>query len=166
MIAHQTSTLVTAGALLMLGVESGWAQQRIEEAGRDIVVRDNQASELVKGHTVIVVSERGITIVDDPAHPLHMTAVDCRGIVEEFSDGKYKGNGYCTNTDREGHKLVSRWSASSDMGGGRYEVAAGTGKFEGAKGEGTATVTEISSGPQGRQVAQWRGWAEYPNRSK
>jgi hypothetical protein len=58
-----------------------------------------------------------------------MTAIDCSGIFEEFSDGKYKGNGYCTNTDKEGHKLISRWSASSDTGT-RYEVAAGTGKFE------------------------------------
>jgi hypothetical protein len=63
-----------------------------------------------------------------------MTNVDCTGMFEEFPDRTYKGNGYCTNTDREGDKSFARWSASSDMAEGRYEIIGGTGKFEGTKG--------------------------------
>ena len=166
MITHKTPMLAAAGVLLMLSADLGWAQQRIEEAGMDIVVRDYQVSELEKGHVVIITNEKGVTITDDPSNPFHMTSVDCTGMVEEFSDGTYKGNGYCINTDREGDKIVFRWTFSSDMAGSRYEVAGGTGKFEGAKGEGTATITEVSPGPQGRQVARWQGWAEYPNPRK
>jgi hypothetical protein len=167
MITHKTSALAAANVLLMLlSAELVWAQQKIEEAGMDIVVRDYQVSELEKGHVITIPNEKGVTITDDPSNPLHMTAIDCTGMFEEFSDGAYKGNGYCTNTDREGDKIIFSWSASSDMEENRYEVAGGTGKFEGAKGEGTATIIEVSPGPQGRQIARWKGWAEYPNLRK
>ena len=49
------------------------------------------------------------------------------------------------------------------MADNRYEVAGGTGKFEGAKGGSTATVTQVSPGVQGWQVVRWQGTAEYPN---
>lgn len=163
MIPHKVHGLIGASVLLMLSADVAWAQQKIEEAGRDFVVRDNHVTELEKGHIVILIREKGITMTDDPSNPLNMTAQDCTGIFEEFPDGKYKGNGYCINTDGEGDKLISRWSASSDAAGARYEVASGTGKFEGAKGEGTPTVSDISSGPQGRHVVRWEGTAEYPN---
>ena len=162
MISHKIHGLVAASVLLMSMADFAWAQQSLEEAGRDFVVRDNQVTELEEGHTVILVNEKGVTMTDDPSNPLNMTAVDCKGIFEEFSDGKYHGNGYCTNTDRDGHKLISRWSVSSDTGD-RYQVAGGTGKFEGAKGEGTPTVNDVSPGPQGRHVVRWQGTAEYPN---
>jgi hypothetical protein len=166
MILHKNACLVTATVLVMFSADLAGAQQKIEEAGRDFVVRNNQVSELEEGHVVILVSEKGVTMTDDPSHPLNMTAVDCTGIFEEFPDGKYKGNGYCTNTDQDGDKLISRWSASSDAAETRYQVASGTGKFEGTKGEGTPTVTEVSPGPQGRHVVRWQGTAEYPNVQK
>jgi hypothetical protein len=166
MISHKHACFVAAGVLAIFGADPGWAQQRIEEAGMDIVVRDYQVSELEKGHVLVIPNETGVTVTDDPSNPLHMTAVDCTGMFEEFSDGTYKGNGYCTNTDKEGDKIIFRWSASSDMEENQYEVAGGTGKFEGAKGEGTATIIEVSTGPQGRQIARWKGWAEYPNVQK
>jgi hypothetical protein len=163
MISQKNTCLAAASVLVMFSADIGWAQQKIEEAGRDFVMRDNQVSELEEGHIVVLVSEKGVTMTDDPSNPLNMTAVDCKGIFEEFPDGKYKGNGYCTNTDEDGDKLISRWIASSDAAETRYQVAGGTGKFEGAKGEGTPTVTEVSPGPQGRHVVRWQGTAEYPN---
>ncbi len=163
MIPHKMHGLVAASVLLMFSADLAWAQQKIEEAGRAFSVRDNQVSELEEGHIVVLVNVKGVTMTDDPSHPLNMTAIDCTGIFEEFPDGKYKGNGYCTNTDPEGHKLIFRWSESSDTAEGRYEVASGTGKFEGAKAEGTFTITEVSGGPQGRHVGRWQGTAEYPN---
>jgi hypothetical protein len=146
MIPHKMHGLVAASALLMSSAGLTWAQQKIEEAGTDFVVRDNHLSELEEGHIVVLVNTKGITMTDDASHPLNMTAVDCKGIFDEFSDGSYKGNGYCIGTDREGHKLISRWSENSDTAESRYEVTGGTGKFEGAKGEGTSTLTEVSPG--------------------
>ena len=166
MISHKDACFVAASVLVIFSADAGWAQQRIEEAGMDIVVRDYQVSELEKGHVLVIPKETGITVTDDPSNPLHMTAVDCTGMIEEFPGGKYKGTGYCTNTDREGGKIVFRWNASSDMPEVRYEAVGGTGQFEGAKAEGTAAVTEVIPGPQGRQVALWKGWAEYPNLRK
>ena len=163
MITHMTPALAAAGILLMISGNLVWAQQKIEEAGMDIVLRDQQVSELEKGHIVILVNEKGASIADDPSNPLHMTEVDCIGMIEEFPDKTFKGGGYCTNTDREGDKAFARWSASSDMPESRYEIVGGTGKFEGAKGGGTATITELSPGPQGRHVVRWKGSAEYPN---
>jgi hypothetical protein len=166
MISQKNACFFATSVLLMYSGDLAWAQQKIEEAGRNVAVRDNQVSELEEGHIVVLVNTKGVTMTDDPSHPLNMTAVDCKGIFEEFSDGKYNGNGYCIGTDREGHKLISRWSENSDTAESRYEVAGGTGKFEGAKGEGTPTVTDVSPGPQGRHVVRWQGTAEYPNASK
>jgi hypothetical protein len=95
--------------------------------------------------------------------PTHMSTIDCVGMVEVLPDQTYKGNGYCTLTDREGDKLYQRWSAGSEASANRYETVGGTGKFEGAKGQGTTVQTEISSGPQGRSVVRWKGSSEYPN---
>jgi hypothetical protein len=113
MISQKNACLVAVSVLVMFSADLAWAQQEIEEAGRDFAVRDNQVSELEEGHIVVIVNTKGVTMTDDPSHPLNMTAVDCTGIFEEFSDGTYKGNGYCTNTDLEGHKLVSRWSENT-----------------------------------------------------
>ena len=164
MTSCKISTLAVIVATLTLGSGLAPAQQRIEEAGTDTVMRDNKVFELEKGHIVILVDEKGITMAEDPSNPLHMSVVDCAGFFEEFPDKTYKGNGYCTNTDREGDKLFNRWTASSENPGGRYEVVGGTGKFERAKGEGTVTVTDLSQGA--RAVVQWKGWAEYPNLPK
>jgi len=166
MISHKNAYLVAASVLMMSSAEIALAQQKIEEAGRDFMIRDNQVSEVEEGHVVVLISEKGITMTDDPSHPLNMTTVDCTGIFEEFPDGKYKGNGYCTNKDRDGDQVVARWTASSDAAAARYEVVSGTGKFEGATGEGTPTETEVSPGPQGRYVVRWEGTAEYPNIQK
>jgi hypothetical protein len=163
MISQRNACLVAASVLAMFSTDLAWGQQRIEESGMDIVVRDYQISELEKGHVLTIPKETGVTVTDDPSNPLHMTSVDCTGMFEEFPDGTYKGNGYCTNTDKEGDKVIYSWNASSDTEGPRYQITGGTGKFEGAKGEGTVTIIEVSPGPQGRQIARWKGWAEYPN---
>jgi hypothetical protein len=162
MIPHKMHGLL-ASSLLMFSADLAQAQQKIEEAGIDVVVRDNHVSELEEGHVVVLIDVKGVRMTDDPSDPLNMTTIDCTGMFEEFPDGKYNGDGYCTNMDLEGHKLIFRWSENSDRAEGQYEVAAGTGKFEGAKGEGTYTITEVLTGPQGRHVGRWRGTTEYPN---
>ena len=88
------------------------------------------------------------------------------GTFEIFPDQSYKGGGYCTVTDREGDKLFQSWSDSSGPEGGRFENTGGTGKFEGAKGQGTFTETELAPGPQGRSIVHWKSSTEYPNLRK
>jgi hypothetical protein len=167
MIPHKNHARIAAGVLLLLSADFASAQQTVDDSGIATYVRDNQVYELEKGHIVVLVNEKGILIADDPSLATHNTTSDCIGMFEEFPDGTYKGSGYCTNTDhREGHKLFLRWSATSDTPEGRYEIIGGTGKFEGVKGEGTTTVTELSPGPQGRSVLRWKGSAEYPNLRK
>ena len=128
-------------------------------------MRDNKVFELEKGHIVVLVDEKGITMAEDPSNPLHMSVVDCAGFFEEFPDKTYKGNGYCTNTDREGDKAfrpldlqVPRTRAAATRS------SAARASLKRAKGEGTVAVTDLSQGA--RAVVQWKGWAEYPNLPK
>jgi hypothetical protein len=162
MISQKNACFFATSVLLMYSGDLAWAQQKIEEAGRNVAVRDNQVSELEEGHIVVLINTKGVIMPDDPSHPFNMAPIDCMGIVEELPDGTYKGNGYCTNTDPEGDKVFSTWSESS-AAESQYELTGGTGKFEGARGEGTYTVTEVSPGPQGWHVVRWQGTVEYPN---
>jgi hypothetical protein len=166
MIPHNTPTLVVAAVLLVSGAHLAWAQQKVEEAGIDSFVADHKVFELEKGHQVILVHQRGIETTTDPSMPTNMTNIDCMGMFDSLPDKTFKANGYCTLVDRDGDKIFQRWWGSSDMPEIRYETFGGTGKFEGAKGEGTAKDIELSPGPQGRTVTQWKGSTEYPNLRK
>ena len=141
-------------------------QQKIEEAGSDSLISDNTIFELDKGQLIILVNEKGVETADDTSMPTHMSMIDCMGMAEVWPNEAYKGNGYCTVTDREGDKLLQRWSVGSENTENLYENVGGTGKFEGAKGQGTTTQTEISQGPQGRHVVRWKGSTEYPKLGK
>jgi hypothetical protein len=139
------------------------AQQMTKEEGVDSFVFEGRVLELDEGHSITLSFGQGVEVAADPSMPTHMSAIDCAGIIENFPDKTYKGNGYCTLTAADGSKLFQRWQEGTDMAEGRYETFGGTGKFEGAKGEGTYTVGEI---PQGRGVSMWKGTTEYPNLSK
>ena len=164
MIPHKTHGLIAAAVLLISGANFAWAQQKIEEAGIDSMVRDNKVFELEKGHLYILVDEKGVETTNTRS-PTHMSVIDCMGTWELFPDQSYKGSGYCTVTDREGDKLFQSWSDSSAEGS-KFESIGGTGKFEGAKGQGTYTETELSPGPQGRSIVYWKSSTEYPNLRK
>jgi hypothetical protein len=161
MISHTCFRIVAVAMLVSAG--SAHAQQMTEEKGVDSFVFDTRVLELEEGHSITLSFGRGIEVADDPAMPTHMSAIDCAGMIENFPDKTYKGNGYCTLTAADGSKLFQRWQEGTDMAEGRYETFGGTGKFEGAKGEGTYTVAEI---PMGRGVSMWKGRIEYPNISK
>ncbi len=104
-MTHTARALAASGVLLALSANPVWAQ-KIDEAGIDSVVRDNKAFEVEKDHVVVLINEKGISISDDFSHPIYMTIVDCVGMFEEFPDKTYKGNGYCTNTDKDGDKAL------------------------------------------------------------
>jgi hypothetical protein len=166
MISYKMHGLFAAIVLLTFRADLAWSQQKLDEAGTDTLISDNTVSELDKGHLVILVNEKGIEIADDSSMPTHMSTIDCQGMVEVFPSEAYKGNGYCTVTDRQGDKLFQRWNVGSESSENFYENVGGTGKFEGAKGQGTTTEIEISQGPQGRHVVRWKGSTEYPKLGK
>lgn len=166
MTPRNTHAMAAAVVLTVLGAHLAGAQQKVEEAGVDSMVADHQVFELEKGHQVILVHEKGIETTTDPSMPTNMTVIDCIGMVDVLPDKTFKGSGYCILMDRDGDKLFQTWSSSSDMPENRYASYGGTGKFEGAKGEGTARSTELVAGPQGRSVIQWKGSSEYPNLGK
>ena len=165
MMVLRNSFAAMAAVSVMFGATLTQAEQKAE-SGMDNMVSDNKIIELEKGHTVILISEKGIETTDDPSGATNMTNNDCIGMFESFPDNTYKGNGYCIETDKDGDKVFNRWTASSDMKESRYEIVGGTGKFEGVNGGGTAVDTEISGGPQGRTVTRWKGTAEYPKLHK
>jgi hypothetical protein len=162
MISRAELTIV-AVAMLLSTAGLTKAQEIKKEEGVDSFVFETRVLELDEGHSVMLTFGQGVEVAADPSMPTHMSAIDCAGMIENFPDKTYKGNGYCTLTAADGSKLFQRWQEGTDMAEGRYETFGGTGKFEGAKGGGTYTVGEI---PNGRGVSMWKGTTEYPNLSK
>jgi hypothetical protein len=138
------------------------ASERIEESGYNTFSYEVKVLELEEGHSVILWYGKGTEITDDPSLSTHMSAIDCAGMIETMPDETYTGNGHCTTVVSAGDKLFQRWREGSDMEEGRYEIIGGTGKFEGAKGEGTYTSTELPDPPGRRLVVKWKGFTELP----
>ena len=65
-----------------------------------------------------------------------------------------------------GRQTLSELEAIARQKGVNLSNIGGTGKFEGAKGYGTTTETELSPGPQGRSIVYWKSSTEYPNLRK
>jgi hypothetical protein len=161
MITRMIQTSAVAGLLLAIGIDPGWAQQRIKETGMDVVTKNNQVYELDKGRFFVLIRENGVSIAEGPTNPLHHTLVDCVGMVEELPDKTFRAEGYCTNTDKDGDKIFNRWSeTTASAGQGSYELVGGTDKFVGAKGAGTWTATEVAPGPGRHPLAGLGGIPE------
>jgi hypothetical protein len=151
--------------LLMSVADSAQAEQK-PDSGTDVMVADNKIIEVGKDHTVILIDQKGIETTTDPSMPTNMTMIDCVGMAEALPDKTWKGNGYCTLTDKDGDKVYQRWTGSSELNGSRYEIVGGTGKFEGGTGGGKATDIELSGGPQARIVTRWEGTSDFPKFGK
>ena len=59
-------------------------------------------------------------------------------------DGSWKGSGTCTDTYKGGDKAHFTWEEGSHLKGYTYKYTGGTGKYEGAKGEGTYTWDNLT----------------------
>ena len=79
---------------------------------------------------------------DDPA-ALKNTG-DCKGKYEYMPDGSWKGAGTCTVTFKGGDTLQESWEEGSHLKEYSYKYSGGTGKYEGAKGEGTYTTENLT----------------------
>jgi hypothetical protein len=86
---------------------------------------------------------------DNPESPLHGMHGQCFGVTELQGDVIIGGGGYCTNTDADGDRLVTRWVRKEQLPGfitrGEWNVFEGSGKWEGATGSGTYETSRTAS---------------------
>jgi hypothetical protein len=123
-------------ALLILGSGGALAGKTTEEAGALVCVTDKwEEKELEKGHKTADAAMRCVVVPDDAALPKY--AQDCKGKYEYQPDGSWKSSGTCTNTYKSGDKAFESWEEGSHLKEYTYKKTGGTGKYEGAGGEGT-----------------------------
>lgn len=140
-------SIVIAGALVALASGAAGAGERIEETGREAFSTTVwEVLELGEGHSVALWRGHGVAYSDNPKSPLHLATIDCAGSFEFMADGTAKDSGHCTYTTRDGDKLFDKWWQSPGMETSRYEWIGGTGKWAGATGGGTYTVTQLDGG--------------------
>ena len=137
-------SLIIAGALATLLAGAASAGERLEQSGREAFSTDVwEMLELGEGHAVALWRGHGIAYSDSPESPLHLATIDCAGAFEFMPDGTQRDRGHCTYTTRDGDKLFDRWWRSPDMEAARYEWIGGTGRWAGATGGGTYSVTQL-----------------------
>ena len=130
-------------ALIVVGSGAAHAAQTINEAGALACVNDKwDEKEVEKGHKLVDWAGRYVATPDDPAG-LKNTG-DCIGKYEYMPDGSWKGAGTCTVTFKSGDTLQESWEEGSHLKEYSYKYTGGTGKYEGAKGEGTYTTENLT----------------------
>ena len=128
--------------LLLLGAGAANAGQTINEVGAIACVNDKwDVKEPEKGHKLVDYAGRCVGIPDDPTAP--KVTCDCIGKYEYIPDGSWKGSGTCTVTFKGGDTLQETWEECSHLK--EYpKYTGGTGKYEGASGEGTYTSENLT----------------------
>jgi hypothetical protein len=130
-------------ALCIVGNWTANAGETINEAGAlGLVVDKWDEKEVEKGHKLVDYAGRYVAIPDDPA-ALKNTG-DCIGKYEYMPDGSWKGTGTCTVTFKDEGTLQESFEEGSHLKEYTYKYTGGTGKFEGAKGEGTYTTENLT----------------------
>ena len=131
-IALPATLIVLAGGVVHAG-------QTINESGSMALVIDKwDELEPDKGHKLVDYAGRCVGIPDDPTAP--KVTCDCIGKYEYIPDGSWKGSGTCTVTFKGGDTLQETWEEGSHP----YKYTGGTGKYEGASGEGTYTSENLT----------------------
>jgi hypothetical protein len=130
-------------ALCILGNWTAKAGETINEAGTLGLVTDKwDEKEVEKGHKLVDYAGRYVAVPNDPAEL--MNTGDCTGKYEYMPDGSWKGTGTCTVTFKGGDTLQESFEEGSHLKEYTYKYTGGTGKFEGAKGEGTYTSDSLT----------------------
>jgi len=110
--------------------------------------------ELPNGGRVVETAFSGFNIMGDTSDPLHMSNQECHGTTEYDVDGNtVQGGGFCTLADKDREAIWMWWTVGAD--GGTWGVFAGTGKYEGATGDGTWEFG--TNWPDGKVDNNWRG---------
>jgi len=152
----QITLAALAAAISWAASAAVYAGQILEESGTDSLIVEVQALQLDEGHTLVWYWARGTKLADDPKSPAHLATGDCVGTADIMPNNKFKVNGYCAWTDRDGDKFFGRTWQDSSMAQGAYEYIGGTGKWKGV-GRGTYVATDLSKPPQGRTVSRFKG---------
>jgi hypothetical protein len=127
---------MTCTAFLVVGSAAVQAGKTIDEAGIIVCATDKwDEKEVEKGHKLVDSTSRCVLLSDNAKDDKVSEA--CAGKYEYMPDGSWKGNGTCTDTHPGGDKLFLTWTEGSDLKEYTYQKTGGTGKFQGATGEGT-----------------------------
>jgi hypothetical protein len=139
---------VVPAALFILCNGAASAGQTINESGAlaQFVDKWNE-SEPNKGHKLADFAGRCVIIPDDPAVP--KATCSCVGNYEYMPDGSWKGAGTCTDTYQGGDSTTYTWEEGSHLKEYKYTYTGGTGKYQGAGGEGTYTYNNLTDTLQG-----------------
>jgi hypothetical protein len=139
---HQILVVVPA-ALCILSSGAANGGDTINEAGVAALVIDKwNESEPDEGHKLVDYAGRCVGIPDEPAAP--KVACDCVGKYEFMPDESWKGSGTCTVTVKGGGTLQETWEEGSHLKEYLYKYTGGTGRYEGASGEGTYTSENLT----------------------
>jgi len=111
-------------------------KQTINDVGAIACVDDKwDEKEVAKGHKLVDYAGRCVDIPDDRAAPKQTE--ECVGKYEYMPDGSWKASGTGTVTYEGGDTLSVSWEEGSHLKEYTYKVTGGTGKYQGATGEGT-----------------------------
>ena len=123
-------------------------KQTINDVGAIAYVNDKwDEKEVEKGHKLVDYAGRCVLIPDDPAAPKQTE--ECVGKYEYMPGGSWKASGTGTVTYKGGDTLSVSWEEGSDLKEYTFKVTSGTGKYQGATGEGTyfyENLTDTLSG--------------------
>jgi hypothetical protein len=137
------SFVAVTAAVLVMGSGVANAGQTIDEAGAFACVTDKwDEKEPEKGHKLIDMAARCVTIPDNPAAPKYTT--DCVGKYEYMPDDSWKGSGTCTWNLKGGDRVYEAWEEGSQLKESLYKITGGTGKYEAASGGGTYTLESLT----------------------
>jgi hypothetical protein len=68
----------------------------------------------------------------------------CVGKYEYMPDGSWTGAWTCTDTFKSGDTKIESWEEGSHLKEYKYKYTGGTGKYQGATGDGTYTLEELT----------------------
>lgn len=122
-------SLITFAAALMTFL---WAQAAFAVCGHSVGPVEMDVLDMGAGSSVILFKMDTRQIVDDPSHPVHLTAGECKGM-GTVTEGVQFWTGACVRKDADGDVFVDSWDASvreDGTFGGNWKTEAGsTGKF-------------------------------------
>ncbi len=147
----QIATLAAAGLLV---VSTSASAQGDVNSGYDVFTCEVSVLQLEEGHSLVVWKGKGVEL-SAPDKPWHMSQLDCIDITEIMADKSFKSTGYCSHTDRDGDKWISRSWRDSTMQKGRYETMGVSGKYKGGRDTGSFVYTDLSSQSGCSGVGSW-----------
>ena len=158
MMTFRQLFVAALAALVILGAGTAIAGKTVEEAGVLVCINDKwDEKEVEKGHKLVDYAGRCVAVPDDTAAPKYTE--DCTGKYEYLADGSWKGSGSCTRVFKGGDKVTDTFEEGSHLKEYIYKTTGGTGKYQGAKGDGTYTrddLTDILGG------GRYKGKMELP----